>query len=114
MATELVKRFGVPIAVGTRREADVVWHNRIAAVGSSQGQMYVSAWYEVEIVDRAGALPAGVIREYSVPGDLPRLAKKRLKPRCRARVCGSGGEANRLVHYIVIVDGQPAPRKGSF
>src|SRR5262249_33964362 len=55
VAEGLVEKFAVKTVVGTRREADLVWKNRFAAVGYSAGQTYESAWYEVEIVDRLGA-----------------------------------------------------------
>lgn len=64
VAEGLVEKFGVKTVVGTRREADLVWKNRLAAVGYSAGRTVESAWYEVEIVDRLGAgdaLAAGVI-----------------------------------------------------
>ncbi|QJW97325.1 sugar kinase [Frigoriglobus tundricola] len=102
VAKGLVERFGVPTVVGTRREANLVWRNRFAAVGYSQGQTYESAWYEVEIVDRLGAgdaLAAGLIHglldgdlkkgldygaaigalKHSIPGDLPWLTKEEIE-----------------------------------
>lgn len=94
VAEGLIARFGVKVVVGTRREAPLVWRNRFAAVGFSNGQEYESAWYDVEIVDRLGAgdaLAAGVIHglldgdlkkgvdygaalgaiKHTIPGDLP-------------------------------------------
>lgn len=94
VARALVERFGVTTVIGTKREAALVWRNRIAAVGFSAGQLYESAWYDVEIVDRLGAgdaLAAGVIHglldgdlkraidvgaamgaiKHTIPGDLP-------------------------------------------
>jgi 2-dehydro-3-deoxygluconokinase len=94
VAEALAGRFGVKVVVGTRREAPLVWWNRLAAVGWSAGLMYESPWYEVEIVDRLGAgdaLAAGVIHglldgdlrkgidygaalaaiKHTIPGDLP-------------------------------------------
>jgi 2-dehydro-3-deoxygluconokinase len=94
VAEGLAKRFGVRIVVGTRREAELVWRNRFAAIGWQNGQTYESAWYEVEIVDRLGAgdaLAAGLIHglldgdlkrgidygaamgaiKHTIPGDLP-------------------------------------------
>ncbi len=98
VAEGLVERFGVKIVAGTRREAPLVWRNRFAAVGYSQGQTYESGWYEVEIVDRLGAgdaMAAGLIHglldgdlkkgldygaamgalKHTIPGDLPWLTK---------------------------------------
>ena len=98
VAAALVERFGVTTVVGTRREAALVWRNRFAAVGYSQGQTHESAWYEVEIVDRFGAgdaLAAGLIHglidgdlrkgldygaalgalKHTIPGDLPWVTK---------------------------------------
>lgn len=98
VAEGLASRFGVKTVVGTRREAPLVWRNRFAAVGYSEGQTYESAWYEVEIVDRLGAgdaLAAGLIHglldgdlrkgldygaamgalKHTLPGDLPWLTK---------------------------------------
>jgi 2-dehydro-3-deoxygluconokinase len=72
VAGGLVEKFGVKTVVGTRREADLVWRNRFAAVGYSAGQTYESAWYEVEIVDRLGAgdaLASGLIHGL-LDGDL--------------------------------------------
>ncbi|AWM39006.1 2-dehydro-3-deoxygluconokinase [Gemmata obscuriglobus] len=98
VAAGLVSRFGVKTVVGTRREAPLVWRNRFAAVGYTDGRTYESAWYEVEIVDRLGAgdaLAAGLIHglldgdlkkgldygaamgalKHTLPGDLPWLTK---------------------------------------
>lgn len=98
VAEGLEEKFGVKTVVGTRREADLVWKNRFAAVGYSAGQTYESAWYEVEIVDRLGAgdaLAAGLIHglldgdlkkgldygaamgaiKHTIPGDLPWVTK---------------------------------------
>jgi 2-dehydro-3-deoxygluconokinase len=72
VAEALAERFGVKTVVGTRREADLVWKNRFAAVGYSAGNLYESAWYDVEIVDRLGAgdaLAAGLIHGL-LDGDL--------------------------------------------
>lgn len=94
VARALIERFGMTTVVGTKREAALVWRNRVAAVGFSAGQLYESAWYDVEIVDRLGAgdaLAAGVIHglldgdpkraidvgaamgaiKHTIPGDLP-------------------------------------------
>jgi 2-dehydro-3-deoxygluconokinase len=102
VAEGLVERFGVTTVVGTRREAPLVWRNRFAAVGFSQGQVYESAWYEVEIVDRLGAgdaLAAGLLHglldddlkkgldygaalgalKHTVPGDLPWITKEEVE-----------------------------------
>lgn len=98
VAEGLVERFGVKTVVGTRREADLVWKNRFAAIGYSAGQTYESPWYEVEIVDRLGAgdaLASGLIHglldgdlkkgvdygaamgalKHTIPGDLPWITK---------------------------------------
>jgi 2-dehydro-3-deoxygluconokinase len=102
VAEGLVERFGVKVVAGTRRESPLVWRNRFAAVGYSNGQTYESAWYEVEIVDRLGAgdaLAAGLIHglidddlkkgldygaamgalKHSIPGDLPWLTKDEIE-----------------------------------
>jgi 2-dehydro-3-deoxygluconokinase len=94
VAEGLVERFGVKVVAGTRRESPLVWRNRFAAVGYTNGQTYESAWYEVEIVDRLGAgdaFAAGLIHglldgdlrravdtgaalgaiKHTIPGDLP-------------------------------------------
>lgn len=94
VAEKLIARFGVKVVVGTRREAPLVWRNRFGAVAYSGGELYESAWYEVEIVDRLGAgdaLAAGLIHglldgdlrkgidygaalgalKHTIPGDLP-------------------------------------------
>lgn len=109
VAEGLVSRFGVKTVVGTRREAPLVWRNRFAAVGYSEGRTYESAWYEVEIVDRLGAgdaLAAGLIHglldgdlkkgldygaamgalKHTLPGDLPWLTKDEVE----AAVQGQG------------------------
>lgn len=98
VAAGLAERFGVKTVVGTRREADLVWKNRFAAVGFSAGQAVESAWYDVEIVDRLGAgdaLASGLIHglldgdlkmgldygaamgalKHTIPGDLPWVTK---------------------------------------
>lgn len=102
VAEGLVERFGVKVVAGTRREAALVWRNRFAAVGYSEGKTYESAWYEAEIVDRLGsgdALAAGLIHglldgdlkkgveygaamgalKHSIPGDLPWLTKEEVE-----------------------------------
>ena len=102
VAEGLVERFGVKVVAGTRREAPLVWRNRFAAVGYSEGQLFQSEWYEVEIVDRLGAgdaLAAGLIHglldgdlkkglqygaamgalKHTIPGDLPWLSKDEIE-----------------------------------
>lgn len=109
VAGQLSERFGVPTIVGARREAPLVWRNRFAAVGYSRGEVYESAWYEVEIVDRLGAgdaLAAGLIHglidgdlkkgldygaamgalKHTIPGDLPWIDKAEVE----AAVQGQG------------------------
>ncbi len=98
VAEGLAEKFGVKTVVGTRREADLVWKNRFAAVGYSAGKTHESAWYEVEIVDRLGAgdaLASGLIHglldgdlkkgldygaamgaiKHTIPGDIPWITK---------------------------------------
>jgi 2-dehydro-3-deoxygluconokinase len=102
VAEGLVKRFGIGIVVGTRRDASLVWRNRFAAVAYAQGQTHESAWHEVEVVDRLGAgdaLAAGLIHglldgdlkkgldygaamgalKHTIPGDLPWLTKDEIE-----------------------------------
>ncbi|HVL11892.1 MAG TPA: sugar kinase [Gemmata sp.] len=102
VAEGLVEKFRVSTVVGTRREADLVWKNRFAAVAYSGGQTHESAWYEVEIVDRLGAgdaLAAGLIHglldgdlkkgldygaamgalKHTIPGDIPWIAKEEVE-----------------------------------
>jgi 2-dehydro-3-deoxygluconokinase len=102
VAEGLAERFGVSIVAGTRREASLVWRNRFAAVGFTKGQVYESAWYEVEVVDRLGAgdaLAAGLIHglldddlkkgldygaalgalKHTIPGDLPWITKEEVE-----------------------------------
>jgi len=94
VAKQLVDKFGVTTVVGTRREADLVWKNKFAAIGYSAGVTHESAWYEAEIVDRLGtgdALASGLIHglldgdlkkgidygaamgalKHTIPGDIP-------------------------------------------
>jgi 2-dehydro-3-deoxygluconokinase len=94
VAEKLVGRFGAKVVVGTKREAELVWRNKFAAVGYADGRLHESAWYDVEIVDRLGAgdaLAAGLIHglldndlkkgidygaamgalKHTIPGDLP-------------------------------------------
>ncbi len=102
VAEGFVKRFGVSIVVGTRRDAPLVWRNRFGAVGYANGQTYKSAAYEVEIVDRLGAgdaLAAGLIHglldgdlkkgidyggamgalKHTISGDLPWLTSREVE-----------------------------------
>ena len=102
VAQGLIARFGVKTVVGTKREAALVWRNRFAAVGYSAGEVYESAWYDVEIVDRLGAgdaLAAGLIHglldgdlkraidvgaamgaiKHTIPGDLPWIDKSEVE-----------------------------------
>jgi 2-dehydro-3-deoxygluconokinase len=102
VAAELVARFGVRTVIGTRREADLVWRNRFAALGYSEGRTVESAAYELEIVDRLGggdALAAGAIHglldgdlqkavdygaalgalKHTIPGDLPWVTREEVE-----------------------------------
>jgi 2-dehydro-3-deoxygluconokinase len=102
VAEGLVEKFGVKTVVGTRREADLVWRNRFAAVAYSASQTHESAWYDVEIVDRLGAgdaLAAGLIHglldndlkrgldygaamgalKHTIPGDIPWITKEEVE-----------------------------------
>jgi 2-dehydro-3-deoxygluconokinase len=98
VARGLIERFGVNTVVSTRREANLVWKNRFAAIAYSAGTTLESPWYEVEIVDRLGAgdaLAAGLIHglldgdlkkgldygaamgalKHTIPGDLPWITR---------------------------------------
>jgi 2-dehydro-3-deoxygluconokinase len=98
VAEKLAAKFGVKIVVGTRREADLVWKNKFAAIGWQDGTVVESAWHEAEIVDRLGAgdaLASGLIHglldgdlkagidygaalgalKHTIPGDLPWITK---------------------------------------
>ncbi|MCZ2342877.1 MAG: sugar kinase [Bacteroidales bacterium] len=109
MAQQLIERFGVRCVAGTRRETPLVWRNKFAAVGYTAGQLYESAWYDVEIVDRLGAgdaLAAGLIHglldgdlekgihygaaigaiQHSILGDLPWITREEVE----AVLAGSG------------------------
>jgi len=102
VAEGLIERFGMSTVVGTRREAELVWKNRFAAVGFSAGQTYESAWYEVEIVDRLGAgdaFAAGLLHglldgdlrkgidygaalgalKHTIPGDIARVSREEVE-----------------------------------
>ena len=102
VASKLAAKFGVKIVVGTRREADLVWKNKFAAIGWQHGEVFESAWYEVEIVDRLGAgdaLASGLIHglldgdlkkgidygaamgalKHTIPGDLPWLTAEEVE-----------------------------------
>jgi 2-dehydro-3-deoxygluconokinase len=108
VAKQLVDKFGVTTVVGTRREADLVWRNRFAAVGYSGGRTYESAWHDVEVVDRLGAgdaLAAGLIHglldgdlkkgidygaamgalKHTVPGDVPWLTRDEVEAAVRGQ-----------------------------
>jgi 2-dehydro-3-deoxygluconokinase len=108
VARGLIDRFGMKIVAGTRRESPLVWRNRFAAVGYSEGQTFQSEWYEAEIVDRLGAgdaLAAGLIHglldgdlkkgvdygaaigalKHTVPGDLPWLTKEEIESAVRGQ-----------------------------
>ncbi len=102
VAKQLVDKFGVTTVVGTRREADLVWKNKFAAIGYSAGETHESAWYEVEIVDRLGAgdaLASGLIHglldgdlkkgidygaamgalKHTIPGDIPWINREEVE-----------------------------------
>jgi 2-dehydro-3-deoxygluconokinase len=64
IAAALRQRFGVAVVVGSQRQAESVWRNRLTVFGADEQRLEQSPWYEVEIVDRLGAgdaLAAGVI-----------------------------------------------------
>jgi 2-dehydro-3-deoxygluconokinase len=109
VAAALVERFGVRTVIGTRREAELVWRNRFAALGYSEGRAVESATYELEIVDRLGggdALAAGAIHgllagdlqkavdygaalgalKHTIPGDLPWVTREEVE----AAIAGRG------------------------
>jgi 2-dehydro-3-deoxygluconokinase len=98
VAEQMCQRFGLKFVAGVRRETPLVWRNKFAAVGWSNGELYETASYEVEIVDRLGAgdaLAAGLIHglleddfgqgldygaamgaiKHTIPGDLPWITK---------------------------------------
>jgi len=64
VAAKLCERFGLQAVATMRRDAVVLWHDRVRAIGYRAGQRYESKAYEVEVVDRLGtgdAFAAGVI-----------------------------------------------------
>jgi 2-dehydro-3-deoxygluconokinase len=98
VAEQLAEQFGLTWVAGVKRETPLVWRNRFAAVGWTDGQLHETAGYEVEIVDRLGAgdaLAAGLIHglldkdflkgleygaamgaiKHTIPGDLPWITK---------------------------------------
>jgi 2-dehydro-3-deoxygluconokinase len=64
IASALRQRFGVTTVIASRREADLVWRQRLMVLGADEQRVEQSHWCEVEIVDRLGAgdaMAAGVI-----------------------------------------------------
>jgi 2-dehydro-3-deoxygluconokinase len=109
VAEQLCERFGTIWVASVRRETPLVWRNKFAAVGWTNGQLHETAAYEVEIVDRLGtgdALAAGLIHglldrdfvkgleygaamgalQHTIPGDLPWITRDEVEA-----LLGGGG-----------------------
>lgn len=73
VAKQLVDKFGFEAVVITLRETPSVWFNKWSVFAYSQGNVYKSPIYDVEIVDRLGggdSCSAGFIYGYLVLKDL--------------------------------------------
>jgi 2-dehydro-3-deoxygluconokinase len=102
VAAKLVARFGVHMGAGVRRTTPLVWRNTFGAIGYVDGQVFTSAEYDVEIVDRLGAgdaLAAGLVDgilagdfahglnvgaamgaiKHTLPGDLPWISRSEIE-----------------------------------
>ncbi|MFW9960859.1 MAG: PfkB family carbohydrate kinase [Candidatus Thorarchaeota archaeon] len=73
VAKQLVDKFGFEVVVITLRETPSVWFNKWSVFAYSEGTVYKSPIYDVEIVDRLGggdSCSAGFIYGYLVLKDL--------------------------------------------
>ncbi len=64
VAREMCERFGHSAVAAGRRDASLVWKDRVGAVGYRKGELIETPIYEVEVVDRLGggdAFAAGLI-----------------------------------------------------
>ncbi len=73
VAKQLVDKFGFEVVVITLRETPSVWFNKWSVFAYSEGKIFKSPTYDVEIVDRLGggdSCSAGFIYGYLVLKDL--------------------------------------------
>lgn len=94
VAKGMTDRFGIGAVAAGRRDASLVWKDRVGAVGFKNGERIETPTYECEVVDRLGggdAFAAGLIHgmlegdfakglaygaaigalKHTIPGDLP-------------------------------------------
>jgi 2-dehydro-3-deoxygluconokinase len=102
VAKGMCERFGLKAVAAGRRDASLVWKDRVGAVGYQNGELIETMTYEVEVVDRLGggdAFAAGLIHgmmagdfanglaygaaigalKHTVPGDLPFVSKEEVE-----------------------------------
>ncbi|MHA2207461.1 MAG: PfkB family carbohydrate kinase, partial [Candidatus Thorarchaeota archaeon] len=73
VAKKLIDKFGFEVVVITLRETPSVWLNKWSVFAYSDGKVYRSPTYEVEVVDRLGggdSCSAGFIYGYLILKDL--------------------------------------------
>ena len=73
VAKKLIDKFGFEVVVITLRETPSVWRNKWSVFAYSEGNVYRSPSYEVEVVDRLGggdSCSAGFIYGYLILKDL--------------------------------------------
>ncbi len=112
VAKKLVEKFGFKVVVITLRETPSVWRNKWSVFAYSEGKVYKSPVYDVEVVDRLGggdSCSAGFIYGYlkfndlqmavdfgaafsalkhSVPGDLAFINKEEVEKLMKGRERG--------------------------
>jgi 2-dehydro-3-deoxygluconokinase len=102
VAKGMCERFGHQAVAAGRRDATLVWKDRVGAVGYSNGELFETPTYECEVVDRLGggdAFAAGLIHgmlendfakglaygaaigalKHTVLGDLPFVSKEEVE-----------------------------------
>ncbi|RLI55368.1 MAG: sugar kinase [Candidatus Thorarchaeota archaeon] len=78
VASKLVDKFGFEVVVITLRETPSVWKNKWSVFAYSDGKVYRSPVYDVEVVDRLGggdSCSAGFIYGYLKLGDIQKAVE---------------------------------------
>ncbi|MHA1653854.1 MAG: PfkB family carbohydrate kinase [Candidatus Thorarchaeota archaeon] len=78
VAKQLVDKFGFEVVVITLRETPSVWRNQWSVFAYSNGKVYRSPVYDIEVVDRLGggdSCSAGFLYAYLELGDLQKAVE---------------------------------------
>jgi len=94
VAQKLTDKFGFEAVVITLRETPSVWHNKWSVFAYSDGKVYKSPTYDVEVVDRLGLQKAVEFGsafsalKHSVPGDLAFVYREEVEKLIKGRKRG--------------------------